>query len=346
MLSHWNRRTLDDLLAANSLAGVPEEPFPNDGWSGARLTRIRRGSEAFVLKRTSWATDWICRATRDRAVREAFVATGQVSLPEAVVAPYLGAAADGTGAAILMPDLSGTLIAWDSAAEGAIEVPTLDRVLDAMAALHARPWVTNLDAAGDWPWCPIRERIELLTRVSAERYRAEGLAVGHRFLDGWEAFDRLAPPAAVDLVHRLTAHSGPLLKALAELPSADLHGDLKLANVGPLPDGRVAMIDWQMASRAPVAVELGWFLVSNVASLPEPPDAVLDRYRRSTEAQGAELGDWEAQVDLASVVGLLLRGWRKGLDAETGTPTGWDTSGVDDLAWWCDRAVAAAERRL
>ena len=30
---------------------------------------------------------------------------------------------------------------------------------------------------------------------------------------------------------------------------------------------------------APVAVELGWFLVCNVAGLPVPPDDVLERYR-------------------------------------------------------------------
>jgi aminoglycoside phosphotransferase (APT) family kinase protein len=344
VLRHWNARPLDDLLAASGLSGLPEEDFPNDGWSGARLTRIRRGSESFVLKRTSWARDWICRATRDRAVREAFVASGQVALPGQVVAPYLGAAADGMEAAILMPDLSGTLIAWDSAAEGAIDVTTLDQVLGAMAALHARPWATTLDAAGDWPWCPLRERLELLTRPSAERYRAEGLAVGQRFLAGWEAFERRAAPEAVDLIHRLTADTDPLLDALAELPSADLHGDLKLANVGPMPEGRVAIIDWQMAIRAPVAVELGWFLVSNVASLPEPSDAILERYRKAADDAGVDLGDWDAQRDLAWLTGLLLRGWRKGLDAASGTPTGWGASAADDLAWWGRQAVAAANR--
>ena len=341
MLSHWDVRPLEDLLAAHGLTGLPEEPFPNDGWSGARLTRLRRGDESFVLKRTSWATDWIARATRDHSLREAFLATGQASLPPEVRAPYLGAAADGTAAAILMPDLTGTLIAWDSSGEGPIDLATLDRVLDGMAALHARPWATD-----DWPWCPLRERVELLTRVSAERYRADGLPVGQRFLDGWEAFNRLAPPEAVDLIRRLTADTRPLLEALAGLPVADLHGDLKLANIGSMPDGRVAMIDWQLVSRAPVAVELGWFLVSNVASLPEPPEAVIARYRSAADARGVELGDWDAQVDNAWIIGLLLRGWRKGLDAKRGTPTGWGVSGADDLAWWCARAAAAARGRL
>ncbi|HSS34979.1 MAG TPA: hypothetical protein VLR93_01800, partial [Patescibacteria group bacterium] len=60
----------------------------------------------------------------------------------------------------------------------------------------------------------------------------------------------------------------------------------------------------------------------------------------------AGIGDWEAQVDLAFVIGLLLRGWRKGLDAEAGLvlPTG--VTAADDLRWWCDRVLEAAARRL
>jgi hypothetical protein len=46
------------------------------------------------------------------------------------------------------------------------------------------------------------------------------------------------------------------------------------------------------------------------------------------------------------IVGLLLRGWRKGLDAEAGTPTGWGASGAADLELWSRRAVEGAERRL
>ena len=76
MLKHWDRERLPQLLDRHGLTGLPEEPFPNDGWSGARLTMIRRGEEGFILKRTSWATDWIARSTRDHAVREAFVAAG------------------------------------------------------------------------------------------------------------------------------------------------------------------------------------------------------------------------------------------------------------------------------
>ena len=349
MLRHWDERTLDDLLAEHGLTGLPEEPFPNDGWSGAALTQIRRGEATFILKRTSWAHDWIARATRDHALREGFVATGQVAFPEPLVTPYLGAAADGTAVAILMPDLSAELIPWESAdGHPTLDVATLDRVLAAIARLHASrlDGLPAVGGGGRRPWCPLRERLTLLTRPSAERFAADGVAAGERFLAGWDAFERRAPASTCDLVAALADDPEPLLAALATLPDALLHGDLKVANVALIGDDRIALIDWQMVTRAPVAVDLGWLLVANSSALPIGPEAVVDRYLAAAAAAGVAVGDAEAQVDLTWIIGLLLRGWRKGLDAEVDLRLADGTPAADDLAWWCDRAVAAAHRRL
>ena len=351
----WARWQLADLLALSDLDGLPEEPFEHDGWSGSALSLIDRGDRRFVLKRTSPSRDWIVRATHDDALREAWFATALAATgPDGVwirlASPYLGAAADGDDAAILMPDLSEELIPWDRPGhEPAIRTSLLASVLMAVARLH----VIGRRAPGtsSVPWCPVPDRIGLLSRPAAERYQAEGNPVGDRFLAGWDAFDRHAPGPARALVAGLAADPDRLVAALGRLPPTMLHGDLKLSNVASMVDG-IALIDWQMASLAPVAVELGWFLVSNVAQLPEGPEAILDRYRTSVDAVAADVGldagvgDWEAQVDLAFVIGLLLRGWRKGLDAEADLilPTG--VTAADDLGWWCDRALEAAARRL
>ena len=58
------------------------------------------------------------------------------------------------------------------------------------------------------------------------------------------------------------------------------------------------------------------------------------------------IGDWDAQADLAWIVGLLLRGWRKGADVEAGAVTGSGVSAADDLALWSERALEAAARRF
>jgi hypothetical protein len=388
VLTPWTERPLAELLEAHGLAGVSEEPFPNDGWSGASLTRLVRplDGQPFILKRTSWATDWIARSTRDHALREGFVASMPMPLADPLVAPYHGAAADGTSVAILMPDLSAHLLDWERpASEPSMAVASVERVLQAVARLHAMPWpIADVpDATVVWPSAPLHERLLLLSPRSSGILAADGLAAGERFRSGWAAFERLALPTARDLVDGLDRDPTPLLDALAALPTTGIHGDLKLANVAFLDDGRVALIDWQMTALAPVAVELGWLLVSNSAALPERSEAVLERYRRAVEAVagtpvgavapfdpslafpsvalqaviGGEaeprfrsldrtLGDWDAQVDLTWIVGLLLRGWRKGLDAEAGAVLASGVSAADDLAWWCDRAVEAATRRL
>ena len=356
----WRTRTLADLLAEFDLAGLPEHEFPTDGWSGARFTSIERPGDPpqrFVIKRTSPSIDWIAAATGDTAIREATLANWD--RPQAPILPYLGAAADGQAAAILMPDLSTELLAWERPAHDAAEIDlrVIEGVIDRLAALHAEP------AAPAFPWCPLPERLTLTARPTCAAHIARRIPAGvesaGKLLVGWDAFDRRAPRSARDLVAGLSADSGPLVEALGRLPPGRLHGDLKLANVAIGPDDdQIRFIDWQMTIRAPIAVELGWFLVSNSASLPMPSDWILERYRRTASLVAAArsappsaapvdlLGDWDAQVDLARIVGLLLRGWRKGLDAEAGATLGSGVSGDDDLAEWSALAVEAAARRL
>jgi hypothetical protein len=316
---------LADVLAAQELSGIPEEPLPNDGWSGARLTRLTRGDERFVLKRDSPAADWIARATRDGPIlREAWFAAAYPKLPRPARAPYLGVGRDGHEFGLLMPDLSSVLFDWSKP----IETAQLDAVLVALHALHGAPVPPAF--VDDAPWCPLRERILLISRPAVARPGPAHHAVGDRILPGWDAFIRVAPGDAVRLVAELSREPAPLLRALERRPRRLLHGDLKLANAGIAADGFVELVDWQMVMLGPVELELGWFLAANVATLPLPADEVLARY------------DPAADLELAWIVGLLQRGWRKGYDAEAGVVHPSGMTAADDLALWSRKAVAAA----
>jgi hypothetical protein len=370
MTRGWRDRTLLDLLTEYGLELLPEHDFPTDGWSGATFTSLLDGyGRRFVLKRTSLGRDWIARATLDDDLREAWLASlppDSLSwIPRAVI-PYLGAAADEDGVAMLVPDLSTELISWERPGhDPAIDVETVTRVLQAVARLHSLPWSQSLESRaareGEQPppWCPLPERLTLLSPISAAGYLSDGNPVGDRFLAGWEAFGRLAPAGARDLIDRLSDDVAPLVAALGRLPSVGMHGDLKLANVALLPDERVGLIDWQMTMRAPLSVEMGWFLVSNSGSLPVEPEETMSAYRNALEWDSDRwglgearddftslAGDWETQLDLTWIVGLLLRGWRKGLDADAGAMLPSRISATDDLAWWSERATDAADRRL
>jgi aminoglycoside phosphotransferase (APT) family kinase protein len=324
---------LSELLARHEIDAATEEPFPNDGWSGATMTRLRdRDGRAYVLKRDSLTADWIAQATNDAFLRESWFAAHGPVLPWPVRNPALGAASTGAGdVAILMPDLSGILFDWNAP----LSLTELDAVLAALAALHAADPPGASDAWTGWA-----DRVTLICRTSLERPGPAHDAVADRLLPGWDAWDRVASPGAREIVAGLSDDPEPLLARLRDLPARLLHGDLKLANAGVAADGALEMVDWQMVMVAPVAIELGWFLVANVNALPLPPAAVLERYwsRRGL--------DGDRENDLAILVGLLLRGWRKGLDAEAGITLASGVTARDDLAWWCERAVEAADRIL
>ena len=358
-------RPLKHLLREQGLDAIPEEPFPNDGWSGASLTRLRRGGgDRFILKRDSRAQDWIARATNDGPLlREAWFANRADYLDQffskGIRAPYLGAGVDGEDVGILMPDLTGVLFDWDRP----ISAAQLDHVLAAIAAVHAFPWadgdglgpiIGDPDFPRGGPWCPIRERITLICRASLERPGPARDAVADRILPGWDAFDRLASRSARDLIAMLGDDPQPLVDAIAVQPHTLIHGDLKLANVGIAADGAVEAVDWQMVSVAPIAIEIGWFLVANTACLPVEPNEVIRRYRTHLAKGYLDPDDgWlrgndfeDDGVDAAILVGLLLRGWRKGADAEARLTLASGVSATDDLAWWCERAIEAAGRIL
>jgi len=331
--------TIAELLRRYDLSDAPEEPFPNDGWSGATMTLLRRSDGSrFVLKRDSLDRDWIARATDDGPIlREAWFAGHGPALSWPVRNPAVGAGHDPeTGeSAVLMPDLTDVLFDWNAV----IGLDDLEAVVAALAGLHAHQWGDAL-ARDAGHWTPWRERLTLISRPSFGRPGSPQQAVAERILPGWDAWDRHATADAKSVIADLADDPQPLLDALAVQPSTLLHGDLKLANVGIAQDGAIEIVDWQMVMVAPVAVELGWFLVSNVNALPIPPDRVLERYWALRERHGSR------ENDLAVLVGLLLRGWRKGYDAEAGITLASGVSAADDLAWWCERAVEAAGRVL
>ena len=388
VLRHWDGRTLPDLLAEHGLADAPEAAFANDGWSGASLTRLVRPSDgaAFVLKRTSWAVDWIARSTRDHALREGFIAATPLPLPEPLVAPYLGAAADGTAVAMLMPDLSDRAARLGAGrgagGRGAASSGSSRRSRASTPAPgRSRP---RPDPGYVWPTVPARRAAAAprapVRRATGGRRRRRRRAVprglgrpstGGRRRPRVELVRsaRRRPGAAAGRARRAARDGAPRRPQAQQRRAARGRPDRahRLADDDARPGRGRARLAARRQLRGPA----------------DRPEAVLDAYRRAIAALDGEvirvgapfddrcayppdalaavfgedeparsrsadavLGDWAAQVDLAWIVGLLLRGWRKGTDAEAGAVIGSGVAATDDLGWWCDRAVEAAGRRL
>jgi hypothetical protein len=310
------------LLAAHGLAGAVESPFEHSGFSGATLSRLTRDDgTTVILKRTSMSRDWIMRATDDAECREYAIDDG--ALPPGVRSPLAGYSREDDGCTMLMHDISAQLLP-----QGPIDEERLDIVMRGMAALHTTA------PPNDVPWCDMRARLLLLSPTGAQIAASYGAPVANDLIEGWRLFARLATPGSIRLIEALHADPSPLLSALERIPTKFLHGDLKFDNIGIDGEGRLWLIDWAMTMQAPAAVELGWFLAINSRRLPCSLDDAMALYARHAGLAGNVR---EMHEGLSVICGLVLRGWRKALDADAGEPA--------ELTWWCER-TEAAERFL
>ena len=259
------------------------------------------------------------RATDDVACREAAFAARNPALPDGIATPTLGVAHDGSERAILMRDITPSLLP-----QGFVPDRDVNAILARMAALHSASPPDRM------PWCDLRLRLTLLTPERARIAAEYGAPVAADLTAGWQAFTRHATAGARRVVESLHADPSPLLRALSREPAAFLHGDLKFDNIGLDADGTMLLLDWAMPVVAPPAVELGWFLAINSRRTMLSLDAALGIYADAARLSGNARARHDA---LAAVCGLVLRGWRKALDADEGEP--------EELRWWCDRVEAA-----
>lgn len=300
--------------------------MPHPGFSGALLTRLtlpgrrRPDGESFVLKRIDITRDWIMRATDDDACREAMFAAAAPRLPDGIATATLGVARHGDGYALLMRDITPHLLP-----QGMVDDNAVRAVLERLPALHTAAPPDGI------PWCDLGLRLTLLTPQRVPIAKAYDALSTPGLVAGWPAFGRQASQGARDIILALQVDTTPLLRALATLPPAFIHSDLKFDNIGLMPDGTMILLDWAMALVAPAAVEIGWFLAFNSRRTMLSLDEQLRIYADAAGLAGATRDRHDA---LAAVCGLLLRGWRKGLDAEEGSP--------EELHWWCERVEAAA----
>lgn len=311
---------LNDLLDRHGVSPSDWSEATQRGFSGARIyTQANAAGSRYVLKTTSTAVDWIMRATSDDTCREAALANVSCLHDDRVATPAIASTQDDAVFSILMDDVSEHLLPND-----ALDQQQLDLIWRGMVGLHALPPPSGAGVR----WCSVEDRLSLF---EPDPVKLRGFRIADDILRGWQLFFEHAPKRVVALVRVLFEDLAPLQRALRTLPNCFLHGDLKLDNIGIRPDGSLCLIDWSMPMIAPAAIELGWFLAMNSRCLPVSLDDALSAYTLHSNMD-ARLR--ETHESLTILCGLLIRGWRKGLDAELGAPA--------ELRWWCERASSAA----
>lgn len=307
------------------------EPWKTaDSLSGSSFERIEIDGERFVLKNLHVDDDWIQRAQGDIITRPVLMWTSGLfdALPESldhtIVDVATGLGRNGWGAAILMRDVSPSMV---PVADGAISLEQHLRFLDHMAELHAHFWDFE-DTVG---LCPMGNRYFSLTPWMAEWEIAHGSTdpVPNMVPDGWKRMGAESP-RAVDIVMPLVRDPFPLAAALERGPQTLVHSDWKAGNLGSHDDGRTVVLDWAFPGRAPAAVDIAWYLAVNNELLPHTKEEAIDAYRQGLERHGIDTSAdwWDPQLELALLGAMVMLGWSK-----TGA----------ELDWWTDRIQRAVD---
>jgi len=322
---------LSDLLAG----ATGHEPLAdNAGKSGAYLERVTLDGQRYVVKYLDATQDWTMRAAGvpGGAPLQLWRRGLLHQLPECFEQPIVAVAtgrrsADGPQVtALLMRDVGAWLL---PVSDESVPSPDHLRILDHMAALHARFWQAGpqIDVVS-----PLTRYLELSPRTAqVEAALGSDHLVPRLIGRGWPLLEQVAPVAAA-IVGPLAKDPGPLVAALASTPQTLVHGNFKLDNLGATSDGRTVILDWESSGRGAATGELAWYLAINCRRLPQSKQDAIGAYRAALERHGIDTAPWwDRQLALSLLGGLVHFGWEKafgGLDEE--------------LEWWQEQAVAGA----
>jgi hypothetical protein len=300
-----------------------------DSKSGARFERVWIDGEPHVVKYLHVDDDWIMRSTGDLSCRPVQVWQSGIldqvpaCIDHAVVGAAAGLGRNGWGAAVLMRDVSASLVP-----EGDEPVP-LDQhltFLDHMAALHVTFWGWT-DTVGLAP--PHHRYLEFSPDgASLEERRGWPDPVPPLIVRGWKELGAIGGTVAGPVIE-LARDPSALVDAFVKSPSTMLHGDWKLGNLGSLPGRQTVLLDWAVPGQGCPTAELAWYLAINAARLPQTKEAAIAAYRASLERHGVATAEWwDRALALSLLGGVVLFGWEKAL----GGPGA-------ELAWWLDRGA-------
>jgi hypothetical protein len=326
-----NRRPVADSVDALVADASSRTPVQfDDSKSGARFERVVIDGDRFLLKHVDPRDDWIMRQTGDVGCIPIRVWEAGVYdlVPATIDHATVGAAREGTRGAVLLRDVGEWLVpAGDDPVPAAQQLQFLDH----LAELHAATWGWRDDVG----LLPVANRYSFFgpAALACEEALGSPSPVPRIATEGWGRLDDTSPELA-DALRPLRVAPWPLFDALAETPTALLHGDTKFGNLGRGPDGRTILIDWSQTGGGPPLTEIAHQLALNRARIPPElaRDAFVDAYRAALERHGVDTAPWfERQLALCLVGVMLQLGWEKAFD-ETG----------EELAWWRDRVVDTA----
>jgi hypothetical protein len=310
---------------------VERTTLASSGWSGNRIDRlVLADGRALIAKRIVPGSDWLGRATRDPGREALLFADGVFARMPATVDPAVVAAEpEGDAWWVVMRDVSAELL--DDSTPLTREENRF--VLARAAEMWAEFWdeeVPHLSSLAD--------RLACAVPAVSERERDDVDILPKQFEAAWEAFEEAVDDDVGEAILSLVGDVTPLATALAERGTTLIHADLRDENIA-MPDGRLVLLDWGLATHGHPAVELAWYMAHDVWRIDATHDEVVDDFRRALGEHDDSLA-----LELGLISGLVQYGWIFGHSAVVHTDPAEREWARTELNWWVPRVRHALER--
>jgi thiamine kinase-like enzyme len=317
---------------------IDTEPLSANGFSGSVLERVHvllqtGATKKFILKKTNLRADWLSQRSNDHIGREAaFLNESRLSrIWDIIHCPYVAFAREHGSTGLLMDDYSDYLFPdvrepLDKTAE--------DIIIDVIARLHAQFWNSDEIRKLQWLAQPYDYLHMLSQRADGQYPPPEKL--GNSIVEGWKIALRVLPPR---LRNYLTKPVEEIFRPWKNLPLTLLHGDVKVANMAIIPNGKLVLFDWPMIGCAPCGIELGWYLAVNSTRLATTKEEFIGKYKTSLETHlqfTIEKNMWQRILHLAVIAGAMMLLWNKALAMKSGSQ-----KSIQEWEWWKDQLEAA-----
>jgi hypothetical protein len=301
------------------------------GNSGAQLERVTLpDGTPGIAKRVVPGGDWLGRVAGGRAITAELWRAGVLQrLPASIETGIVAVEPEGDGWRIVMRDLSAALLP----AQGPISRARHREVMAAAAALHAAFRGERFDGA-----ITLERHLAISSPAIAEAERDGSDVIPKQIETAWEAFAEAADDDVAQAVLANLADPTPLARALRAGGTTLVHGDLRDDNLGFV-DGRVVLLDWDIAGEGTPALEVAWYLCHDAWRTEGTHDELLEDF---LVAEGGAVS--EHDLDLGLIAGLQLYGWIFGHSALIHPDPAERAWAREELRWWVPRVRAALER--
>jgi hypothetical protein len=344
IVRHW-------LYTARPRTASPSEPVPetveplfaslgelaerttlaSSGWSGNRIDRlVLADGRALIAKRIVPGSDWLGRASHDPGREALLFADGVFARMPATVDPAVVAAEpEGDAWWVVMRDVSAELL--DASTPLTREQNRF--VLMRAAEMWAEFWGEEVPHLST-----LANRLECAALAVSERERDGVDILPKQFEAAWEAFGEAVDDDVGEAVLELVDDVTPLATALAARGTTLIHGDLRDENIG-MPDGRLVLLDFGLATQGHPAAELAWYMVHDVWRIAATHDEVVEDFRRALGER-----DDPVALELGLISGLVQYGWIFGHSAVVHTDPAEREWARTELNWWVPRVRHALEQ--